>query len=237
MQALQWILTTPVSVSMSRPAVQLIPFLGDEKAFNKPRTCICEKPECATISSRFRALGDIRGTYVRTPSGNKLKKMNKAERFRRHLCPQKTLRDVMTIDNRGKKKEAAATVRTRRQTEQDDGLPGRQIKFVSWHHLDPWYISQHGLDVKGNNYPLSKTSDDLQDVEKNSQLQVVTEEVVAAIPRTSRRVSPANKTDGSPSPETIAEMMKDHAKLKEKTQVLEDTIRFLNEAQGPILQQ
>jgi len=265
---------------MSRPGVRLIPFNGNKTTLEKVYPCICGKPECAALSESYRKVGDIRGTFTRTPTANKTKKSKKAERFRRHLCPQKTIKEICTVDNRGKKNNPG--IRTRRQAEQEVEEPGRQIKYVAWHHFDPCFISQKALTRKGKyvcvdtvpdafvksviqsdgesngytdadrfdkkfyfavpSYPLSKASGDLEEVEKNTRLQVLTDEVAAAAPRSSRRASPANQTHGPQGPPTapdrMDQLMKENLELKEKLQVYEETIRFLNEStQEPSPQQ
>jgi len=260
---------------MNRPAVHLIPFKGSEASFEKSRPCICGKRECADLSERYRSLNDIRGAYARTPTANKPKKFNKAERFRRHLCPQKTLEEIITVDRRCKKE--APGVRTRQRTGQEEEGSERQNKYVSWHHFDPWVILEQALkgdkyicvdtipndfvksviqsDGESNgytdadrfdtksyyvvpSYPLSKARDDLEEVEKNTRLRVVTDEVAAAAPRVSRRVSPANQADrpqGPPTaPDRIDQLMKENLELKEKLHTYEETIRYLDETtHGP----
>ena len=122
-----------------------LPYRGYAKAFNETHSCVCGTSVCIEITTAFKSLGDVRGTYCRTPSWNPqakqtpsvLSKMKKLDLYRRHLAVP--FANVASIDNRNRQKNAPS--QTRDQAKQT----ARQYRYVAWHHFHPAAIHKYAL--------------------------------------------------------------------------------------------
>ena len=99
-----------------------LPFRGTETDLNKWRQCKCnDTQKCQSISKKFKAIGDIRGTFAQVPSYSSLqpltpgllKKKDKLGRWMKHLRRTGKLMDFASINNRRQSTTTPTATRTR----------------------------------------------------------------------------------------------------------------------------
>lgn len=110
---------------------------------NKNRGCICGTDECKRIYQAFNELGDMRGTFCRSPTINEngrkedLAKIKKRKRgFSYRICYQnasppewKHHGEIVTVDERNLSKNAPCTTGTSEKKKE------RSFENVSWQHF------------------------------------------------------------------------------------------------------
>ena len=133
-----------------------LPFLGSDSVLRIMFRCICADAECKQRSSSFKALGDVRGTFITIPDYNPIsnytnateRKKSKLTRYKKHLGLNKTIAEIASNDNRSKQTDISN--RTRSTSE---SLPKRSKRYIAWHHFHPAAI-HYSLSIK-NKYNIN----------------------------------------------------------------------------------
>ena len=133
-----------------------LPFLGSDSVLRIMFRCICADAECKQRSSSFKALGDVRGTFITMPDYNPIsnytnateRKKSKLTRYKKHLGLNKTIAEIASNDNRSKQTDISN--RTRSTSE---SLPKRSKRYIAWHHFHPAAI-HYSLSIK-NKYNIN----------------------------------------------------------------------------------
>ena len=147
-----------------------LPFRGTETDLNKWRQCKCnDTQKCQSISKKFKAIGDIRGTFAQVPSYSSLqpltpgllKKKDKLGRWMKHLRRTGKLMDFASINNRRQSTTTPTATRTRIQS----STVKQNLRYVAFHHFHPAAIAYSG-NMKNYNancdIPIQYVKDNIQ---------------------------------------------------------------------------
>ena len=147
-----------------------LPFRGTETDLNTWRLCKCDNTQkCKSISEKFKALGDIRGTFAQVPTYNPsqpltpatVKKKEKLRRWMKHLRRTGKLMDFASINNRQQSVTSPTATRTRFQS----STVKQSRKYVAYHHFHPAAIAYSGNTKNYNitcDIPLQYVKDNIQ---------------------------------------------------------------------------